>query len=331
MMLPYDCIRPFLFSLKPETAHRFVLSLLRYLPKGLFKQVETKPLTLWGIRFPNRVGLAAGLDNNGDYIDALSKLGFGFMEFGGVTLKPQSGNPRPRLFRLKKDKALINRMGFDNKGVDYLVERLKHCQYDGVIGVNIAKNKDTPNEKAIDDYKACFEKLYPHVSYITFNISSPNTPGLRALQHGELLHNLFHDLKQTQTQLANHYQKYVPMLVKLAPDLSDEALLETVGTLEEAGVDGLVFSNTTLARNNLTEKTLAKEQGGLSGRPLYALATSKLARLSSKTSLPIIGLGGIFSGTDAKGKLDAGASLVQVYSGLIYQGPNLVCEIVRAL
>lgn len=286
---------------------------------------------LWGIRFPNRVGLAAGLDNNGDHIDALSKLGFGFMEFGGVTPKPQSGNPKPRLFRLKKNKALINRMGFDNKGVDYLVERLKDRQYDGIVGVNIAKNKETPNEKAGEDYIHCLKKLYPHVSYVTVNISSPNTPGLRDLQHGELLKCLFAELKHTQTLLANRYQTYVPMLVKLAPDLSDDALIETVIILEAAGVDGFVFSNTTLSREGLKASELAHETGGLSGAPLFDLATKKLKILSSNTRLPIIGLGGILSAKDAKGKIDAGASLVQVYSGLIYQGPGLIRDIANSL
>lgn len=327
----YALIRTLLFLLPPEMAHDLSLTILNYLPRCFFKKKVRKPFELWGLHFPNRVGLAAGLDNNGDYIPALDKLGFGFIELGGVTPKPQRGNPKPRLFRLKRDKALINRMGFHNKGVDYLVHKLKTSQFDGVLGVNIAKNKDTPNEKAVDDYLYCMTRIYPFVSYITVNVSSPNTPGLRQLQHGELLVALFKRLKSEQQRLTAETKKYVPMLVKLAPDLSDEELIQTATLLEEVGIDGFVFTNTSLSREGLSDKALSSEAGGLSGAPLFEKATSKLMLLSSKTSLPIIGLGGIMSVENAKEKKAKGASLVQLYSGLIYQGPGLINAIAKAL
>lgn len=286
---------------------------------------------MWGLTFSNPVGLAAGLDNNGDHINGLAKLGFGFIELGGVTPLAQRGNPRPRLFRLKKDKALINQMGFDNKGVDYLVERLKKTTYKGIIGVNIGKNKATAIEDAVNDYLYCFNKLYPHVAYITVNVSSPNTPGLRSLQHGSLLVSLFTELKKAQQENAAVEKKYVPMLVKLAPDLSVTELKETVRSLDRVGVDGFVFSNTTLSREDLKETQYVTYKGGLSGKPLFKKSTALLALLSKETTRPIIGLGGIMTPEDAKAKLQAGASLVQLYTGLIYEGPSLISHIAYSL
>lgn len=327
----YELLKRVLFMLPPECAHDFTLKALRHFPSCFFSKRIHNPFEVLGLTFPNRVGLAAGLDNNGEYIDALAKLGFGFMEFGGVTPKAQSGQEKPRLFRLVKDNALINRMGFANKGVDYLVKNIKQANYDGILGANIGKNINTSLDKAKEDYLYCFNALYSYVSYITINLSSPNTPGLRKLQHGELLRSLFSTLKQAQCKLMDLENKYVPMLVKLAPDLSSEELKETVSILVDEGVDGFVFSNTTLARDDLREMTLSKESGGLSGAPIFDKSTALLHILANETDLPIIGLGGVMNVDNAKQKIRAGASLVQIYTGLVYQGPRLVHDIAESL
>ncbi len=310
-----------------EIAHHLSLYALRYLPKSFFLQTKLSnnaSTKLLGLSFPNQVGVAAGLDKNGECIDGLSKLGFGFIEIGTVTPKPQPGNPKPRLFRLTQDRAIINRMGFNNKGVDYLVAQVRNSKFEGILGINIGKNLQTPVERAVDDYIHSLNKVYDLASYITVNVSSPNTPGLRELQHGKLLSELFVNLKQRQYYLSEKHKKYVPMLAKLAPDMDETELKKTVSHLAEIGIDGFVFSNTTNAKNNLMDNRRMTEQGGVSGQPLFDKSTELLKSMRSETDLPIIGVGGIMSGDDAKQKLDAGASLVQLYTGLIYQGPKLV-------
>ena len=286
-----------------------------------------------GIEFPNRVGLAAGLDKNGEHIDALAACGFGFVEIGTVTPKPQPGNDKPRLFRLVQDRAIINRMGFNNHGVDYLVERVQRSQRNCVLGINIGKNKLTPNEHAVDDYVACLQKVYPHADYVVVNISSPNTPGLRELQHGDALRSLLLALKQEQSKLQRQHTRYVPLLVKIAPDLSDTEIESLAAIFIELGVDGVIATNTTNARTGLTHSELATEQGGLSGQPLTAQADHVLAVLvkALQGKLPVIAVGGVMSVAEAQRKLALGAELVQVYTGFIYQGPALVAAIASAL
>jgi len=325
----YDWIRKLLFTLQPETAHHVTLSALQYCPKSVFPEPISKPFQCMGLTFPNRVGLAAGLDKNGDYLKGLSKLGFGFIEIGTVTPKRQLGNPKPRLFRLPKQEALINRMGFNNKGVDYLVSRVQGAHYQGILGINIGKNKDTPNEQAVDDYLYCLERVYPHASYITVNISSPNTPGLRDLQEQTYLKELMIPLKKKQQELAEEYKRTKPLLIKIAPDLSDEALKNFAEVALELQIDGIIATNTTNQRPGLNDEKLANEVGGLSGGPLKDLADSTLVNLHRLVgdAIPIIGVGGIMSAEDGAIKFDAGASLLQIYTGLIYHGPQLVHEL----
>lgn len=326
----YNIFRSLLFYLEPELAHSLSLKLLHYAPSFLFKHdSKSAPIKLMGLNFPNRVGLAAGLDKNGEYIDALAKLGFGFLEIGTITPKPQAGNSKPRLFRLVEDRAIINRMGFNNKGVDYLINQVEQAQYQGLLGINIGKNLSTPVSKAVDDYLYCLEKVYRHASYITVNVSSPNTPGLRELQRGQLLAQLFGQLKQRQQQLADKYQRYVPMVAKLSPDEDESQLKTTVQSLTELCLEGLIFSNTTSSRPALKSIHHINQAGGLSGAPLISLATKGLTTLKNYTDLPIIGVGGIASGQDALAKLKAGAELIQLYTGLIYQGPQLVQDCIH--
>lgn len=335
--MTYRLLRRLLFKLDAERAHALALQALRAgRPLGINAliagDVPAMERQVMGLRFPNPVGLAAGLDKNGDAIEALASLGFGFVEVGTVTPRPQSGNPRPRLFRLPEDEALINRLGFNNKGVDYLVRQLERTRYRGVIGVNIGKNRDTPVERALDDYVACLGRVYPHASYITVNVSSPNTPGLRELQHGSLLDELLSGLKAEQLRLSASRGRYVPLVVKIAPDMSDEQLLATADALLRHGIDGIAATNTTLERPGATAaREHAHEAGGLSGRPLMERSTDVVRTLSAhlRGQLPVIGIGGISSGEDAEDKANAGASLVQLYTGLIYRGPGLVGEIVR--
>ncbi len=331
----YSLARPLLFSLAPERAHELTLSLLKSSHKmGLMRQnVAAKPVTCMGIEFPNPVGLAAGLDKNGAYIDALAGQGFGFIEIGTITPRPQAGNPHPRLFRLPQVKAIINRMGFNNDGVDQLVENVKAAKFKGILGINIGKNADTPVEKAVDDYLICLEKVYNYASYITVNISSPNTKNLRSLQSGDALTELLETLKNRQLELAQEYQHYVPLVLKVAPDLDNSDIAFIAKQLLRFKIDGLIVTNTTLSREGVEGLEHAEEAGGLSGAPVFEKSTACLAAFAAvlKGQIPLIGVGGILSGADAAAKKQAGASLVQVYSGLIYTGPKLVKDCVDAL
>lgn len=334
----YRLVRQLLFLLPPETAHGLVLHGLTYLQRmGLWRTkpvaASKPPITVMGLSFPNPIGLAAGLDKNGEYLDGLASLGFGFLEIGTITPKPQPGNPQPRLFRLVPEAALINRMGFNNKGVDYLISQIKRARYRGILGINIGKNASTPIENAIDDYTLCMEKVYPYASYIVVNLSSPNTPGLRELQHGKLLRDLLGTLKALQQTLAAAHQRYVPLVVKVAPDLRDVEIDDIAKALLEFNIDGLIATNTTFSREGVMDSDYGQEVGGLSGQPLTAASTHIVAefhrRLQGK--LPIIGVGGIASIQDVENKLAAGASLVQVYTGLIYEGPTLVARLVKGV
>ncbi|MCK5725722.1 MAG: quinone-dependent dihydroorotate dehydrogenase [Thiotrichaceae bacterium] len=329
----YQFIRPLLFSLSPECSHHLTLkglSLLNKVGLGSAPEIQAnEAVTVMGIKFPNRVGLAAGLDKNADTLDGLAAMGFGFVEVGTVTPLPQAGNPLPRLFRLTEQNAIINRMGFNNKGVDYLVEQVKKSKANCIIGINIGKNKDTTAEDAAEDYLICLRKAYAHADYITINISSPNTPGLRDLQYGDELTALLSCLKAEQKDLAKQYDRYVPLTVKVAPDLDDEAIKQIAQTLLDTEIDGLIATNTTLSREAVQNSPHADEQGGLSGQPLTKKSTEVIAKFSQhlQGKVPIIGVGGIASAADAQDKLVAGAALVQVYSALIYQGQGLVTKI----
>lgn len=331
----YSLARPLLFSLAPERAHDLTLSMLKSVSKlGVMQQkVAYKPVTCMGIQFPNPVGLAAGLDKNGAYIDALAGLGFGFIEIGTITPRPQAGNPQPRLFRIPEAKAIINRMGFNNDGVDQLIENVKAAKFKGVLGINIGKNADTPVEDAVSDYLICLEKVYQYASYITVNISSPNTKNLRSLQSGDALTELLHTLKQRQLELAEEQHHYVPLVLKVAPDLSSEDIQFIASQLLEFKIDGLIVTNTTLSREGVEDLPFGDEAGGLSGAPVFEKSTQCLAAFSAllKDQIPLIGVGGILSGDQALAKQDAGASLVQIYSGLIYTGPTLVKDCIDAM
>jgi len=316
--------------LSPERAHALSLQSLDVLHRlKLLKLITgervSSPVTVMGIEFPNPIGLAAGLDKNGEHIDALSACGFGFIEIGTVTPKAQAGNSQPRLFRLVSDQAIINRMGFNNQGVEYLVDQVKQSKRSCVLGINIGKNKTTPLEKAADDYCFSLEHVYSHADYVTINISSPNTPGLRELQFGEELDQLLSKLKQSQQKLQKLHNRYVPLLVKIAPDLEDKDIKALVEKFIEHEVDGVVATNTTNDRLNLTD-VQAAETGGLSGRPLTRKADEVLATLNGylQGKMPIIAVGGVMNAEDAERKIRLGASLVQVYTGFIYEGPELV-------
>lgn len=301
---------------------------------GLMRQqVAAKPVTCMGIEFPNPVGLAAGLDKNGAYIDALAALGFGFIEIGTITPRPQAGNPHPRLFRLPQAKAIINRMGFNNDGVDKLIENVKAAKFKGVLGINIGKNADTPVEKAVDDYLICLEKVYNYASYITVNISSPNTKNLRSLQSGDALTELLQTLKQRQLALAEEHQHYVPLVLKVAPDLEPSDIEFIAQQLLQFKIDGLIVTNTTLSREGVENLPHGDEAGGLSGAPVFEKSTACLAAFAKilEGKIPLIGVGGILSGEQAVAKRNAGATLVQVYSGLVYTGPELVKDCADAL
>lgn len=334
----YQTISPLLFNMDAERIHDLTLRGLRYSEKaGLLTLYPSPPKCVsrevMGITFPNPVGLAAGLDKNAAVIDGMAALGFGFIEVGTVTPRPQPGNPKPRLFRVPEAKGIINRFGFNNLGVNNLVENVKAAKYKGVLGINIGKNFDTPNERAVDDYLHCMQKVYAHASYITVNISSPNTKNLRALQEKEALSGLLASLKVEQTKLADIHGKYVPITLKIAPDLMHEQVIEIADLLMQHQIDGVIATNTTLSREAVKGMPNAEETGGLSGAPVKTQSTLVIQQLSQqlKGALPIIGVGGILSGEDAQEKIDAGASLVQVYSGLIYQGPKLIHDICKTL
>lgn len=331
----YSLARPMLFSLAPERAHELTLSMLKTAHKmGMLRQtIQPKPVTCMGIEFPNPVGLAAGLDKNGAYIDALAGLGFGFIEIGTITPRPQSGNPKPRLFRIPEAKAIINRMGFNNEGVDQLVENVKAAKFRGILGINIGKNADTPVENAVDDYLICLEKVYNYASYITVNISSPNTKNLRSLQSGDALTELLETLKKRQLELAEQYHHYVPLVLKVAPDLTHEDIQFISEQLLTFKIDGLIVTNTTLSREGVENLPFGNEAGGLSGAPIFEKSTECLRSFAKvlNDQIPLIGVGGITQGEHAVAKKDAGASLVQIYSGLIYTGPDLIKECVSAI
>ncbi|PPB86469.1 quinone-dependent dihydroorotate dehydrogenase [Acinetobacter soli] len=331
----YSLARPLLFSMAPERAHDLTLSLLKSAHKmGFIRQkIDAKPVTCMGIEFPNPVGLAAGLDKNGAYIDALAALGFGFIEIGTITPRPQAGNPQPRLFRIPEAKAIINRMGFNNDGVDQLVENVKASKFKGILGINIGKNADTPVENAVDDYLICLEKVYNYASYITVNISSPNTKNLRSLQSGDALTELLDTLKQRQLELAEQYHHYVPLVLKVAPDLSREDIEFIAAQLITFKIDGLIVTNTTLSRDGVENLAFGNEAGGLSGAPVFEKSTASLRQFAEVLNgqIPLIGVGGITQGEHAVAKKEAGATLVQIYSGLIYTGPELVKQCVSAL
>ena len=334
----YPIAKNLMFACDAEWSHNFALGSLKrfaHTPvSALWRQdLPMKPVTVAGIRFDNPLGLAAGLDKNAECIDAFGQMGFGFIEVGTVTPKPQAGNDKPRIFRLPQAHAIINRMGFNNKGVDYLVENVKNASYKGVLGINIGKNKDTPNEQGKDDYIHCMRKVYAHASYITVNISSPNTPGLRDLQFGEALFDLLQSVKNEQLDLQAQHDKYVPVFVKIAPDMDQVAVNQVAETLLKSKMDGVIATNTTLDRSQVQGLRHADEAGGLSGLPVRAKSTEVLAQLRAAvgSQLPIIGVGGIEDAQSAKDKLAAGANLLQVYTGFIYRGPELVKEIVTSL
>lgn len=331
----YSLARPLLFTLAPERAHELTLSMLdkAYKLGFMHQKVANKPVTCMGIEFPNPVGLAAGLDKNGAHIDALAALGFGFIEIGTITPRPQAGNPQPRLFRIPEAKAIINRMGFNNDGVDKLVENVKASKFKGILGINIGKNADTPVEDAVSDYLICLEKVYNYASYITVNISSPNTKNLRSLQSGDALTELLQTLKDRQLELAEQYNHYVPLVLKVAPDLTIEDINFISTQLLKFKIDGLIVTNTTLGREGVENLPNGNEAGGLSGAPVFEKSTERLRQFSKILDgrMPLIGVGGIVSGDQAVIKQQAGASLIQVYSGLIYTGPTLVKDCIDAM
>ena len=332
----YPFARPLLFALDAETAHHLTLAGLRtahrlHLPVACASPAAN-PVHVMGLEFPNRIGLAAGLDKDGECIEGLAALGFGHIEIGTVTPRPQPGNPRPRLFRLPERRAIINRMGFNNHGVDALVENVKQSGYKGILGINIGKNFDTPIERAADDYLACLRKVYAHASYVTVNISSPNTKNLRQLQGESELDGLLGPLKREQEALAQRHGRYAPLALKIAPDLDAAQLQVIADALLRHRIDPAIATTTTLSREGVEHLAHADESGGLSGAPLFGKATDVLGTLSRllKKEIPLIGVGGVMNGKDARAKLEAGAELVQLYTGLIYRGPDLVREAIAA-
>lgn len=324
----YSLARPLLFSLDPETAHRFTLKGADLLGGLLGKPVPARPVRAMGVDFPNPVGLAAGLDKNAEHIDALGALGFGFIEVGTVTPRPQPGNPRPRLFRLPRANALINRFGFNNVGVEAFLANVKQARWRGVLGINIGKNFDTPLDKAADDYVLCLERVYGAATYVTINISSPNTQGLRGLQEKSELDALLGRIAASRERLADRHGRRVPLALKIAPDLDATHIADIAAAVRTHGVDAVIATNTSVSRDGVEGLPHATEQGGLSGGPIKTRATAVLAALAGQFGgqVPLIGAGGILTGADAAEKFAAGACLVQLYTGLIYRGPALVGE-----
>ncbi|MCW5299303.1 quinone-dependent dihydroorotate dehydrogenase [Herbaspirillum lusitanum] len=337
----YALARPLLFSLDAESAHHLTLPALRRAAAlgltGFISKPAADPRTVMGVTFPNPVGLAAGLDKDGSYIDGLAALGFGSIEIGTVTPRAQPGNPKPRMFRLPAAHAIINRMGFNNGGVDAFVANVQASRFyqgkQGVLGLNIGKNADTPIERAADDYLHCLEKVYPYASYVTVNISSPNTKNLRQLQGASELDALLSQLKDAQLRLADQHKRYVPVALKIAPDIDSEQIKNIADALLRHKLDGVIATNTTITRDAVKGLQYGEEAGGLSGAPVFELSNQVVRGLKAELgdALPIIGVGGILSGSNAKAKMEAGASLVQLYSGLIYRGPALVKECTDAL
>lgn len=337
-MHPYSLVRPILFGMDAERAHDTTLEMIALadafgLPLACGPNTYGKPVEVMGLRFPNRVGLAAGLDKNGIAVDGLARLGFGFIEVGTVTPRPQPGNPKPRLFRLPEHRAIINRMGFNNGGVDNLLANLERVSYKGILGINIGKNATTPIEQATDDYLLCLDKAYARASYITVNISSPNTKNLRQLQGESELDALLGALKARQAELAQIHGRYVPLALKIAPDLDDAQINQIADALRRHRIDAVIATNTTLSREGVESSPLAGEAGGLSGAPVFEKSTLVVGKLAAALAgeLPIIAAGGIDSADKAQAKIAAGAALVQLYSGLIFRGPGLVKECIRAL
>lgn len=341
-LVPYALTRPFLFGLDPEAAHELTLdSIARFQNSPLqclwAHSRVSDPVTVAGLKFPNRIGLAAGLDKNGRCIDGLGAMGFGFIEVGTVTPKGQPGNPKPRMFRLPEANALINRLGFNNEGLDSFLANVKRAtsfrRAGGILGLNIGKNAVTPIENAVDDYLIGLAGVYPHADYVTVNISSPNTKNLRALQSDEALDALLSALQARKLQLAKEHGRTVPMFVKIAPDLDEAQVKVIAATLKNNGIDGVIATNTTIGRDAVKGLKHAEEAGGLSGAPVFEASNTVIRQLRAELggAYPIIGVGGVLSGADAKAKRQAGADLVQVYTGLIYRGPALASECARAL
>ena len=331
----YSLIRKFIFSMQPETAHNFTVQLLKLagnLPFPILPMPQN-PTEVMGLKFKNPIGLAAGADKNGEAIDGFGKLGFGFIEVGTVTPLAQDGNSKPRQFRIVEEEGIVNRNGFNNLGVDVLVENVRKSKYDGILGINIGKNAITPIERALDDYQICLRKVYEHADYITVNISSPNTKNLRTLQYGEALDDLLKSLKAEQTKLSQKFGKYKPLVLKIAPDLSEEEIASVADSLVRHQIDGVIAGNTTLSRDPVAGLRNAEQQGGLSGKPLHVLSTRLIRTLAKELNgaLPIIGSGGIHSVASGQEKIDAGAKLLQVYSGMIYAGPKLIQDLAREI
>ena len=324
----YSLVRKFIFSMQPESAHEFTIKALKMAGKLPFPIFPTpdNPVEVMGLKFKNPIGLAAGADKNGEAIDGFGKLGFGFIEVGTVTPLAQDGNPKPRQFRILEAEGIINRNGFNNLGVDVLVENVKRAKYEGILGINIGKNAVTPIENALDDYQICLRKVYEYADYITVNISSPNTKNLRSLQYGEALDELLSGLKAEQARLSQKFQQYKPLVLKIAPDLTEEEIASVADSLIRHRIDGVIAGNTTLSRETVAGLINAEQVGGLSGKPLNALSTKLIMHLAKELNgaLPIIGSGGIHSLVSGQEKIDAGAKLLQVYSGLIYEGPGLI-------
>jgi dihydroorotate dehydrogenase len=332
----YKLVRNVMFKLDAEKAHHIGLTGLSALEMSglsslIYSKLPEKPVKVMGLTFPNALGLAAGLDKNGDYIEALAAIGFGFIEIGTVTPRPQAGNPKPRLFRLPEVEGIINRMGFNNLGVNHLVEQVRVAQTKALIGINIGKNFDTPVEQAVDDYLIGLNSVYEHADYVTINISSPNTPGLRSLQFGESLNQLLSSMKERQAELAQRHGRYVPMAIKVAPDLEDHEVIELADAFAKHQIDAVIATNTTMSRVGVEGINNGDEAGGLSGSPVFEKSTEivRAFRAALPAVIPIIAAGGVMSADDAMDKLDAGASLVQIYSGFIYHGPKLVSDIVN--
>jgi dihydroorotate dehydrogenase len=337
MQIPYQWVRPYLFSMEPEAAHAFTFKWADRLESmGLLKHLvaiaEEAPVRVMGLTFPNPVGLSAGLDKNAEHIDALATMGFGFLEVGTITPKPQPGNPQPRMFRLPEKNAIINRLGFNNEGVPALIENVRRSKFVGILGINIGKNASTPVEHADDDYISALRDVYPFASYVTVNISSPNTKNLRDLQGGDALDNLLSRLKETRERLCDEHGVRRPLALKIAPDLTDDQIDAIADKLIAYDFDAVIATNTTITRDSVKGLPHAEETGGLSGTPVKEMSLNVISRLYSRLGedLPIIGVGGIMSGADAKEKMQAGAKLVQIYTGLIYKGPGLVAECVEA-
>ncbi len=341
-MLPYALPRLFLFSVDPETAHDLTLGSIAHLQNTPLQCTWAQPrvqdpVSVAGLRFPNRVGLAAGLDKNGRCIDGLGAMGFGFIEVGTVTPLAQPGNPKPRMFRIVEKDALINRLGFNNGGLDSFIANVKRAhsfrREGGIVGLNIGKNAATPIERAVDDYLIGLAGVYPHADYVTVNISSPNTKNLRSLQSDEALDALLGALVERRAELAREHRRQVPMFLKIAPDLDEDQVAVIAATLQRHGLDGVIATNTTLSREAVQGLPHAEEAGGLSGAPVLQASNRVIAQLRAALGpvFPIIGVGGVMSGADARSKIEAGADLVQIYTGLIYKGPELVTEVARAL